>query len=72
MRLTPCEHQQAADFVLVPALSISSTTKPSKGHLITARDAIHVPQAVPVKLPKPERPEAVEKVIAAHPIGLTQ
>jgi hypothetical protein len=72
MRLTPYEHQQAVDFVLVPELPNSRTRTPGKRHRIAAGEPVHVSKAMTVKSNRASQVTAVEKGIAARPIDLTQ
>jgi hypothetical protein len=72
MRLTPCEYQQAVDFVLVPALPNSANENTGQGHRITAGDTVHVSKAVTDKSSLRAQIGGLEKDTAARRIGLTQ
>src|SRR5450631_1250633 len=72
MRLTPCEHQQAVDFVLVPALPNSANENTGQGSSHGRRRTLHAAKAVTDKSAKRLRLGGVKKGIAARRTGLTQ
>src|SRR3984885_11263764 len=71
MRLTPCEHQQAVDFVLVPALPNSRTRTLGQGSH-RRRRTLHAAKALTDKSSQASRIGGAKKGIAARRIGLTQ
>jgi hypothetical protein len=72
MRLTPCEHQQAVDFVLVPALPNSANENTGQGSSHRRRRTLHAAKAVTDKSSPASQIGGVKKGIAARRIGLTQ